>query len=73
MIFLLPTEATISRELLRYLEKEQLSITSFANRAGINSGTLSRFIKGQQALSVSSLDSITRAMDVEEGFFMIYI
>lgn len=69
MIFLLPTEATISRELLRYLEKEQLSITSFANRAGINSGTLSRFIKGQQALSVSSLDSITRAMDVEEGFF----
>lgn len=66
---MLPTEATISRELLRYLEKEQLSITSFANRAGINSGTLSRFIKGQQALSVSSLDSITRAMNLEEGFF----
>ncbi|KOP64863.1 DNA-binding protein [Bacillus sp. FJAT-18019] len=66
---MVPTDRTISTELLRYLEKEKLSISSFANISGINSGTLSRFINGNQPLSVSSLDIITKAMNLEEGFF----
>lgn len=49
---LVPTDKTISTELLRYLEKEKLSISSFANKSGINSGILSRFINGNQPLSV---------------------
>jgi len=66
---LLPTDTTISKELLRYLKEENLSISSFANKSRINSGTLSRFIKGQQPLSVSKLDLITEAMGLEEGYF----
>jgi transcriptional regulator with XRE-family HTH domain len=66
---LIPTDTTISTELLRYLKKENLSISSFANKSRINSGTLSRFIKGQQPLSVSNLDLITEAMNLEEGYF----
>lgn len=66
---MVPIDRTISTELLRYLEKEKLSISSFANISGINSGTLSRFINGNHLLSVSSLDLITKAMHLEEGFF----
>lgn len=66
---MVPTDRTISTELLRYLEKEKLSISSFAIKSGINSGTLSRFINGNQPLSVSSLDLITKAMNLEEGYF----
>ncbi|WP_251035863.1 XRE family transcriptional regulator [Paenibacillus sp. ISL-20] len=51
------------------MEKEKLSISSFAIKSGINSGTLSRFINGNQPLSVLSLDLITKAMNLEEGFF----
>ncbi|WP_433938513.1 helix-turn-helix domain-containing protein [Paenibacillus lautus] len=51
------------------MEKEKLSISSFAIKSGINSGTLSRFINGNQPLSVSSLDLITKAMNLEEGYF----
>ncbi|MFE0556588.1 helix-turn-helix domain-containing protein [Paenibacillus sp. NPDC058910] len=69
MIPLVPTDISISTELVKYIEKENLSISSFANRAGINSGTLSRFINGQQQLSVSGLDLITKAMNLEEGYF----
>lgn len=66
---MVPTDRTISTELLRYLEKEKLSISSFAIKSGINSGTLSRFINGNQPLSVSSLDLITKAMNLEKGYF----
>lgn len=69
VISLVPTDITISMELLRYMKKEKLSISSFANKSGINSGTLSRFINGQQPLSLSNLDLITRAMNLEEGYF----
>ncbi|MGG3284381.1 helix-turn-helix domain-containing protein [Paenibacillus solani] len=69
MIALAPTDISISTELVKYIEKENLSISSFANRAGINSGTLSRFINGQQPLSVSGLDLLTEAMNLEEGYF----
>ncbi|KKO54316.1 DNA-binding protein [Paenibacillus sp. DMB20] len=64
---MVPTD--ISTELLRYIKKEALSISSFANKSGINSGTLSRFINRQQPLSLSNLDVITRAMNLEEGYF----
>ncbi|WP_235439732.1 XRE family transcriptional regulator [Paenibacillus sp. DMB20] len=67
VISLVPTD--ISTELLRYIKKEALSISSFANKSGINSGTLSRFINRQQPLSLSNLDVITRAMNLEEGYF----
>ncbi|MGG3284489.1 helix-turn-helix domain-containing protein [Paenibacillus solani] len=67
-------DRTISTEVLRYLQKEKLSLSSFAMKSGINSGTLSRFINGNQPLSVSSLDRITEAMNLEEGiFYSLYV
>ncbi|WP_342351965.1 helix-turn-helix transcriptional regulator, partial [Paenibacillus campinasensis] len=69
VILLALTNISISTELVKYIEQENLSISSFAHRAGINSGTLSRFINGQQRLSVSGLDLITKAMNLEEGYF----
>ncbi|OMP68804.1 transcriptional regulator, partial [Agrobacterium tumefaciens] len=62
-----PTDRTISSELLRYLRQENVTISFFADKSGINSGTLSRIINGQQSISVSSLDLITKAMNLEEG------
>lgn len=71
---MIPTDTTISTELLRYLNRENLSISSFAKKSRINSGTLSRFIKGQQPLSVTNLDLITEAMNLEEGhFYSLYV
>ncbi|MEX3618887.1 helix-turn-helix domain-containing protein [Paenibacillus glucanolyticus] len=65
-----PTDnKTISAELLRYLKQENLTISFFADKSGINSGTLSRIINGQQTISVSSLDLITKAMNLEKGHF----
>lgn len=69
VILLALTDISISTELVKYIEQENLSISSFAHRAGINSGTLSRFINGQLRLSVSGLDLITKAMNLEEGYF----
>ncbi|KOR87831.1 DNA-binding protein [Paenibacillus solani] len=65
---------------LWYLQTEQL-VRSYcvtwrrlSISSGINSGTLSRFITGNQPLSVSSLDLITKAMNLEEGlFYPLYI
>ncbi|SMF90280.1 Helix-turn-helix [Paenibacillus uliginis N3/975] len=64
-----PADKTISAELIRYIKKENISISSFADKSGINSGTLSRIINGNQSISVSHLDLITRAMNLEEGYF----
>lgn len=62
-------DRTISAKVLRFLENEGLSLSTFAIRSGINSGTLSRFLNGNQPLSVSSLDRITKAMNLDEGYF----
>jgi transcriptional regulator with XRE-family HTH domain len=62
-----PTDRTISSELLRYLKQENVTISFFADKSGMNSGTLSRIINGQQSISVSSLDLITKAMNLKEG------
>lgn len=63
------TDITISTELLRYMKRENMNISAFAMKSGVNSGTLSRFLNGQLQLSVTSLDLITRAMNLEEGYF----
>lgn len=70
---MVPTDRTISTELLRYLKKEQLSISTFAIKSGINSGTLNRFINRYQPSPVTSLAIIAEAMKLEEVDFYSYM
>ncbi|GAB6928924.1 hypothetical protein JCM10914A_29070 [Paenibacillus sp. JCM 10914] len=70
----LDANKTIIDHILLYLNQNQMNISSFAAQSGINSGTLSRYLQGQQAISVSNLDKITNAMGLKEGsLFPLYL
>lgn len=60
---------TIRDELWAYLAQEDLSINRFAALSGIHSGTLSRIMKGRQAMAMSHLERITQTMGLAEDFF----
>lgn len=60
---------TIRSEFLRYINENKILIYHFAEKSGINSGTLSRVIHGSQPFSVKILDIITEHMGLDEGFF----
>lgn len=59
----------IRDEIAAYLAKYNLSINQFAVISGIHSGTLSRVMKGQQALAMNHLIRITHAMGLAEDYF----
>ncbi|OKP78236.1 transcriptional regulator [Paenibacillus helianthi] len=51
-----------------------MSINQFADRSGINSGTLSRIVKGHQPIAMSHLELITKGIgEVEDRFFSLYV
>ncbi|MFD1904168.1 helix-turn-helix domain-containing protein [Paenibacillus rhizoplanae] len=52
-----------------YLKQTALTITQFAKRSQLHSGTLSNIINGHRPIAMQQLDRITRAMGQEEGFF----
>ncbi|MGN7762139.1 helix-turn-helix domain-containing protein [Paenibacillus sp. 22594] len=60
---------TIRDELWAYLTQKGLSINRFALLSGIHSGTLSRIMKGQQAMAMSHLERITRTLGLAEDYF----
>lgn len=60
---------TIRSEFLSYINENKILIYHFAEKSGINSGTLSRVIHGSQPFSVKILDIITEHMGHDEGFF----
>ncbi|PAD72100.1 MULTISPECIES: helix-turn-helix domain-containing protein [Paenibacillus] len=60
---------TIRAEILKYIQDNNLTLTQFAAKANINSGSLSRIANQNQPLSVSQLDAITKAMELEEDHF----
>ncbi|WP_083613441.1 helix-turn-helix domain-containing protein [Paenibacillus sp. P46E] len=60
---------TIRDEIWAYLTQEGLSINRFALLCGIHSGTLSRIMKGQQAMAMSHLERITRTLGLAEDYF----
>lgn len=59
----------IRDEIAAYLFKHNLSINQFAIISGIHSGTLSRVMKGQQALAMNHLIRVTRGMGLPEDYF----
>ncbi|OKP78156.1 transcriptional regulator [Paenibacillus helianthi] len=61
--------ATIRDKIWAYLSDQRLTINKFAVLSGIHSGTLSRILKGQQAMAMSHLERITRSMGLEEDYF----
>ncbi|WP_157284177.1 helix-turn-helix domain-containing protein [Paenibacillus pabuli] len=65
---------TIRSELYNYIKDNQIIISHFAERAGINPGTLSKIINGVIQVPVRTLDRITEAMNLEPGaLYEIYI
>ncbi|MEK4004505.1 helix-turn-helix domain-containing protein [Paenibacillus sp. FSL H3-0333] len=60
---------TILSELEEYLRQEELSITEFAKRSQLHSGTLSNILRGHRPVAMQQLDRITEAMGQEEGYF----
>ncbi|WP_060860812.1 helix-turn-helix domain-containing protein [Paenibacillus riograndensis] len=71
---MIPTTATIRDELAMYLSQQGMSIHQFARQAGINSGTLSRVIKGQQPIAMNHLERITKGMELpEDHFYSLYV
>ncbi|NQX47119.1 helix-turn-helix transcriptional regulator [Paenibacillus tritici] len=59
----------IRDEIAAYLLKHHLSINQFAINSGIHSGTLSRVMKGHQALAMNHLTRVTRGMGLPEDYF----
>ncbi|WP_025704290.1 helix-turn-helix domain-containing protein [Paenibacillus graminis] len=71
---MIPTTATIRDALATYLSQQGMSIHQFAGQAGINSGTLSRVLKGQQPIAMSHLERITKGMELpEDHFYTLYV
>ncbi|SDM57985.1 helix-turn-helix domain-containing protein [Paenibacillus jilunlii] len=60
---------TIRDEIWAYFAQEDLSINRFAALSGIHSGTLSRIMKGRQAMAMSHLERITQTMGLAEDYF----
>ncbi|NQX48656.1 transcriptional regulator [Paenibacillus tritici] len=60
---------TIRSHLEAYLYTQQMSINQFSIQSGINSGTLSRLLSGQQPIAMNHLKLITRGMGLPEDYF----
>lgn len=65
----LEAASTILTELEDYMRREALTISKFAARSGMNSGTLSNVIQGHRPIAMQQLDRITAAMDLPAGYF----
>ncbi|WP_379128259.1 transcriptional regulator [Paenibacillus sp. sgz500958] len=61
--------STIQAELEDYLKQETLTLTQFAERSGLHSGTLSNIIHGRRPIAMHQLDRITLGMGQPEGAF----
>ena len=63
------------REILeQYMQKERLSISRFSQLSAINTGTLSRILKGSKPISLGQLQRITDGMKLpEDSLFNNYI
>lgn len=60
---------SIREELLAYMNRNQMKHSHFAELSGINSGTLSRILKGYHPISMAQLVAITAGMKLPEDYF----
>ncbi|MDR6723221.1 transcriptional regulator with XRE-family HTH domain [Paenibacillus amylolyticus] len=52
-----------------YLKSKHMTLNSFSELSGINSGTLSSTLSGQRPIGVQQLDRLTEGMGLPEGYF----
>ncbi|WP_146236127.1 transcriptional regulator [Paenibacillus barcinonensis] len=62
-------DKTIRAEVLQYINNHHLTQSQFSERANINSGSFSRLLNQNKPFSMNQLDSITRAMGMQEDHF----
>ncbi|MEK4852104.1 transcriptional regulator [Paenibacillus sp. FSL H7-0756] len=60
---------SIREELLAYMNSNQMIHSHFAELSGLNSGTLSRILKGKHPISMAQLAAITAGMKLPEDYF----
>ncbi|MEK3793468.1 transcriptional regulator [Paenibacillus sp. FSL R7-0204] len=60
---------SIREELLAYMNGNQMIHSHFAELSGLNSGTLSRILKGKHPISMAQLAAITAGMKLPEDYF----
>lgn len=60
---------SIREELLAYMNSNQMRYSHFAELSGLNSGTLSRILKGNHPISMAQLAAITAGMKLPEDYF----
>ncbi|MHA6533128.1 helix-turn-helix domain-containing protein [Paenibacillus sp. BAC0078] len=71
---MVPTTATIRDSLAMHLSQQGMSINQFSGQSGINSGTLSRILSGQQPIAMNHLERITKGMGLpEDHFYSLYV
>ena len=64
----------IRSELEKYIKSKGMTNSQFAEKAGINPGTISAIINGARPIAMRQLDLIIAGMDLEEGsLYDLYI
>lgn len=58
---------TICEELENYMKREGMTLHFFAEKSGVNAGTLSGILNGNRSIAIGQLDRITHAMGLPEG------
>lgn len=58
---------TICDELEDYMKREAMTLHLFAEKSGVNAGTLSGILNGNRPIAIGQLDRLTRAMGLPEG------
>ncbi|MFD3262255.1 XRE family transcriptional regulator [Paenibacillus lentus] len=58
---------TICDELEDYMKREAMTLHLFAEKSGVNAGTLSGILNGNRPIAIGQLDRLTHAMGLPEG------
>lgn len=58
---------TICDELDDFMKREAMTLHLFAEKSGVNAGTLSGILNGNRPIAIGQLDRITHAMGLPEG------
>lgn len=67
MIAALNPTTTICDELEDFMRREAMTLHLFAEKSGVNAGTLSGILNGNRPIAIGQLDRITHAMSLPEG------
>lgn len=69
LVVTLKSTTTIRTMLNDYMKQEGLNLSQFAQKIGLNTGSLSYILNGNRNLTVEQLDHITEGMGLPKGYF----